>query len=94
MQPHSTMGARDKTSRAPALALSHGEQGHAAVGIGHDPSPGRERRRDDEFAPLESIGVCRDDGYPDKQREHAHLQYREHGCQPCTHTEEHGHPLR
>ena len=51
--------------RAPVLALVHGEPGHAAVGIRHDPGAGRQRQRDDGLAPLEGVfGACRHDGYP------------------------------
>ena len=71
------------------LALVHGEPGHAAVGIRHDPGAGRQRERDDGLAPLEGVfGACRHDGNPDEQREDAHLKRRERGGKPCKHTDE------
>ena len=71
------------------LALAHGEPTHAAVGVPHHPSAGRQRPRDDELAPIGGAGSCRHDGYPHQQREQAQLQHHERGCQPCIHADEH-----
>src|SRR5215472_5688294 len=77
------------------LALVHRKPGHAPVGIRNHPATSRERRRDESLAPLEGVfGACRYDGYPHQQREHAHLQRRECGCQPCIHADEHRHARR
>src|SRR5215469_1942327 len=83
------------SAASPVLALVRGEPRRAAVGIRNHPTTSRERRRDKSLTPLEGIfGACRYDGYPHQQREHAHLERRECGCQPCIHADEHRHARR
>ncbi len=82
------------TDRHGTLALAHGEPRHAAVGIRHHPSAGRQRPRDDELRPLGGVGACRHDGDPHKQREQSQLQRRERSGQPWIHTDEHAYARR